>query len=214
MKFTIQRKQLKALSRFSATKDIRYYLCGIHIVQNARGTYLESTNGHMLGRLLIDQTPVDGQYSVIIPNDALKILAATGKKGNEILHFTVDGIKITVIQPDNTTMQFLALEGNFPDTDRIIPMMVKDDEIKPSTYNITYLMAFYEANSDLRGSKSNYCNVSIKQRGSSSGLVSIGADFPFIGIIMPMRDGDFANVPQWCYLPKIKPVEAETTMTE
>lgn len=57
MKFSIQRKQLKALSRFSATKDIRYYLCGIHVVQNARGTYLESTNGHILGRLLIDETP-------------------------------------------------------------------------------------------------------------------------------------------------------------
>jgi len=210
MKFKIQRKQLKALSRFSAIKDIRYYLQGIHVVQNNRGTYLEATNGHVLGRLLIDQTPVDGEDSVIIPNDALKILAATGKKGNEILHFTVDGIKITVIEPDNSTRVFSAVEGCFPDTDRIIPLMVKDDDIKPSSYNITYLMAFYDADSDLKGSKSNNCNVSIKQRGTDSGIVSIGADSHFVGIIMPMRDGDYARVPEWCYLPTVKPVETET----
>jgi len=110
MKFSIQRKQLKALSRFSAIKDVRYYLCGIHVVQNNRGTYLESTNGHILGRLLIDETPVNGENSVIIPNDALKTLFGTAKQGNETLHFTVDGIKITVIQPDNSTMQFSAFD--------------------------------------------------------------------------------------------------------
>jgi len=207
MKFTIQRKQLKALSRFSAIKDIRYYLQGIHVVQNNRGTYLEATNGHILGRLLIDNQPFENQSKIIIPLDAVKTLAATGKKGNEILHFTIEGQKITVIEPDNSTRVFSATEGCFPDTDRIIPMMVKDEDIKPSSYNITYLMAFYDADTDLRGSKSNNCNVSIKQRGNDSGIVQIGSDLQFVGIIMPMRDGDFARVPEWCYTASVKPVE-------
>jgi len=30
---------------------------------------------------------------------------------------------------------------------------------------------------------------------------------------MPMRDGDYARVPEWCYLPTVKPVEAETPVT-
>jgi DNA polymerase III sliding clamp (beta) subunit (PCNA family) len=212
MKFTIQRKQLKALSRFSAIKDIRYYLQGIHVVQNNRGTYLESTNGHILGRLLIDNQPFENQSKVIIPLDAVKTLAATGKKGNEILHFTVEGQKITVIEPDNSTRVFSATEGCFPDTDRIIPMMVKDEDIKPSSYNITYLMAFYDADTDLRGNKANNCNVSIKQRGNDSGIVQIGSDLQFVGIIMPMRDGDFARVPDWCYLPTVKPIEQTETI--
>ena len=78
MKFSVMRKELKALNRFSSTKDIRYYLCGIHIVQNNRGTYLESTNGHIMGRLLIDNTPMP-QSSVLIGNDALKALIGTAK---------------------------------------------------------------------------------------------------------------------------------------
>ena len=210
MKFTVLRKQLKALSRFSAIKDIRYYLQGIHVVQNNRGTYLESTNGHILGRLLIDSDYVENNSKVIIPLDAVKALSATGKKGNEILHFTVDGQKITVIEPDNSTRVFSATEGFFPDTDRIIPLMVKEEDIKPSSYNISYLMAFYDADTDLRGSKANNCNVSVKQRGNDSGIVSIGADLQFVGIIMPMRDGDYARVPEWCYLPSVKALETET----
>jgi DNA polymerase III sliding clamp (beta) subunit (PCNA family) len=179
-------------------------------VQNNRGTYLESTNGHILGRLLIDSDYVENHSKVIIPLDAVKALSATGKKGNEILHFTVEGQKITVIEPDNSTRVFSATDGCFPDTDRIIPMMVKEEDIKPSSYNISYLMAFYDADTDLRGSKANNCNVSVKQRGNDSGIVSIGADLQFVGIIMPMRDGDFAHVPQWCYLPTVKAVETET----
>ena len=210
MKFTVLRKQLKAMSRFSAIKDIRYYLQGIHVVQNNRGTYLESTNGHILGRLLIDSDYVENNSKVIIPLDAVKALSATGKKGNEILHFTVEGQKITVIEPDNSTRVFSATDGVFPDTDRIIPMMVKEEDIKPSSYNISYLMAFYDADTDLRGSKANNCNVSVKQRGNDSGIVSIGADLQFVGIIMPMRDGDYARVPEWCYLPSVKAVETET----
>ena len=210
MKFTVLRKQLKAMSRFSAIKDIRYYLQGIHVVQNNRGTYLESTNGHILGRLLIDSDYVENNSKVIIPLDAVKALSATGKKGNEILHFTVEGQKITVIEPDNSTRVFSATDGVFPDTDRIIPLMVKEEDIKPSSYNISYLMAFYDADTDLRGSKANSCNVSVKQRGNDSGIVSIGADLQFVGIIMPMRDGDYARVPEWCYLPTVKAVETET----
>lgn len=210
MKFTVLRKQLKAMSRFSAIKDIRYYLQGIHVVQNNRGTYLESTNGHILGRLLIDSDYVENNSKVIIPLDAVKALSATGKKGNEILHFTVEGQKITVIEPDNSTRVFSATDGCFPDTDRIIPLMVKEEDIKPSSYNISYLMAFYDADTDLRGIKANNCNVSVKQRGNDSGIVSIGADLQFVGIIMPMRDGDYARVPEWCYLSSVKAVDTET----
>ena len=59
MQFSILRKQLKAMSRLAATSDIRYYLNGLHVVQDNRGTYIEATNGHILGRLLIDATPAN-----------------------------------------------------------------------------------------------------------------------------------------------------------
>ena len=152
MQFTIQRKQLKAMSRIAATKDIRYYLNGLHVVQDNRGTYIEATNGHMLGRLLIDETPVANPGSVILPFESVKSLAATGKKGNESLCFTVDGVKITVINPDSTSMVFQRLEGMYPDCDRVVPTVTSDSGIEPSTYNPEYIQAFYDCAKDLGSS--------------------------------------------------------------
>jgi DNA polymerase III sliding clamp (beta) subunit (PCNA family) len=79
MKFSMLRKELKAVSRFATVKDIRHYLNGVHIVQNNRGTYLEATNGHMAARFLILDQPMPCA-SIILGNDAIKTLTAAGKK--------------------------------------------------------------------------------------------------------------------------------------
>jgi DNA polymerase III sliding clamp (beta) subunit (PCNA family) len=57
MQFTIQRKQLRAILNFAAVKDIRYYLNGLHVRQDHRGTILEATDGHALGMLRVDDSP-------------------------------------------------------------------------------------------------------------------------------------------------------------
>jgi DNA polymerase III sliding clamp (beta) subunit (PCNA family) len=203
MQFSILRKQLKAMSRLAATSDIRYYLNGLHVVQNNRGTYIEATNGHMLGRLLIDETPVSNPCSVILPLESVKSLAATGKKGKENLCFTVDGVKVSVITSTSETMIFQALEGTFPDCDRVVPTLTSDSGLEPSTYNPEYIQAFADCANDLRGHKANGITVQIKQRGNDSGIVNIDSDSLFIGIIMPMREHASVNVPTWCSRPKV-----------
>lgn len=200
MKFSILKKELKAVSRFAATKDIRYYLVGIHIVQNNRGTYLEATNGHMLGRLLVLDTPMP-ENSTILPLDAVKTLCGTAKNGDEWLHFEVDGVKISVIS-GNSTYTFQAVEGNFPDCDRVVPLVLKKENEAPSGFNPEYLMAFQQAASDIKNSRKGADpTISLVQRGNMSAIVNIGVD-NFIGVIMPMRDGIGASVPEWCYKPK------------
>ena len=198
MQFSILRKQLKAMSRLAATKDMRIYLNGLHVVQNNRGTYIEATNGHMLGRLLIDETPVANPCSVILPLESVKSLAATGKKGKENLCFTVDGVKVSVITSTSETMIFQALEGTFPDCDRVVPTLTSDSGLEPSTYNPEYIQAFADCANDLRGHKANGITVQIKQRGNDSGIVNIDSDSLFIGIIMPMREHNSVNIPAWC----------------
>ncbi len=201
MQFSILRKQLKAMSRIAATKDIRYYLNGLHVVQDNRGTYIEATNGHMLGRLLIDETPIANPCSVILPLDSVKTLSATGKKGNESLCFTVDGVKITVINPDSSSMVFQAVEGKFPDCDRVVPTVTSDGGMQTSTYNPEYIQAFYDCAKDL-GSSCKGVTVQIKQRGNDSGIVNIDSEPLFVGIIMPMREHNTVNEPTWCSRPK------------
>ena len=205
MQFSILRKELKAISRFSATKDIRYYICGVHVVQNNRGTYVEATNGHMLGRLLIDDAPKESAQ-VTIPNDAIKALSGTAKQGDEWLHFTIEGVKISVLSGNNT-YTFQALDGTFPDCDRVLPLVFKAEEIAPAAYNPEYLMAFQQASQDIKNTrKGANCTLSILQRGNLSGIVNIGVD-NFVGVVMPYRDGVGATVPSWCYQPTVKPSE-------
>ena len=208
MQFSILRKQLKAMSRLAATSDIRYYLNGLHVVQNNRGTYIEATNGHMLGRLLIDETPVANPCSVILPLDSVKTLSATGKKGGETVCFTVDGVKISAINPQGETMIFQAVEGKFPDCDRVVPTVTSDSGLEPSTYNPEYIQAFYDCANDLRGHKSTGISVQIKQRGNDSGIVNIDSDSLFVGIIMPIREHNTVNVPTWCSRPKTVTTES------
>ena len=210
MQFSILRKQLKGLGRLAATKDIRYYLNGLHVVQNNRGTYIEATNGHMLGRLLIDETPVATPGSVILPLESVKSLAATGKKGNESLCFTVDGVKVSVITATGETMIFQAVEGKFPDCDRVVPTVTSDSGLEPSTYDPVYIQAFYDCANDLRGHKSTGITVQIKQRGNDSGIVNIDSEPLFVGIIMPMREHASVNVPTWCSRPKTVTSETAT----
>jgi DNA polymerase III sliding clamp (beta) subunit (PCNA family) len=202
MQFSILRKQLKAMSRFAATSDIRYYLNGLHVVQDNRGTYIEATNGHMLGRLLIDETPIANPCSVILPLESVKSLAATGKKGKENLCFTVDGVKITVITAMSESMIFQALEGKFPDCDRVVPTLTSDGGMQTSTYNPEYIQAFADCANDLRGYKTSNITVQIKQRGNDSGIVNIDSEPLFVGIIMPMRETRDVSVPMWCSRPK------------
>jgi len=202
MQFSILRKQIKAMSRFAPKSDIRYYLNGLHVVQDNRGTYIEATNGHMLGRLLIDETPVANPCSVILPLESVKTLAATGKKGKETVCFTVDGVKISAVNPQGETMIFQAVEGKFPDCDRVVPKLTGDSGLEPSTYNPEYIQAFADCANDLRGHKTTGISVQIKQRGNDSGIVNIDSDSLFVGVIMPIREQNSVNVPTWCSRPK------------
>lgn len=208
MKFALKRKQLKAMSRFSATQDIRYYICGIHFVQNNRGTYLESTNGHCAARLLIDDQPMP-QASFILNNDAIKKLAATGKKGEEFLHFEVEGFSVQVIA-DNEKYTFQVVDGIFPDIDRVTPFVHKAEDEGFAGFNPEYVMAFQDAATDIKGTKKGAKPIpSILQRGDKPAIVNNGID-NFYGLLMPCRETVGASIPQWAY----KPAKAENTQSE
>ncbi len=57
MQFLMTKAQIKAMLVLAATKDIRYYLNGIHVSQDQRGTIIEATDGHVLGMLRIGEAP-------------------------------------------------------------------------------------------------------------------------------------------------------------
>jgi DNA polymerase-3 subunit beta len=208
MKFSIQRKSIRAMLHLAAKKDLRYYLQGINVVRDNRGTYLEATDGHVLGRLLIDGIKSDSKQNVVLPTDALTKLKGTKKQGEEWLHFDVNGLSVECIDSQSTT-RFSAHDARFPDTDRVIPLVFKDEDVKPATFNPDLLVRFVDLSEDLYGKRQI---PMILQRGTQSAIVSFPKfDDSFIGVIMPIREDGTATVPQWCYTPSVKPIETPET---
>lgn len=210
MKFTIRRKDIRGMLHLAAKKDIRYYLQGINVVRDFRGTYIEATDGHILGRLFVDGIQSDTPLNVVLPTEHLIKLKGTKKQGDDFLHFSVEGHAVECIS-DNQTVRFQAHDARFPDADRVIPMVFKDEDIKPATFNPDLLVRFVDMSEEIWGKRQI---PSLIQRGDQSILVSFPMmDDHFVGVMMPCRDGGMAKVPEWCYRSKTKPVESETTET-
>jgi len=208
MKFSIQRKHIRAMLHLAAKKDIRYYLQGINVVRDNRGTYIEATDGHVLGRLLIDGIRSDTKQNVVLPTEALSKLKGTKKQGEEWLSFSVEGFAVECIDSQSTT-RFSAHDARFPDTDRVIPMVFKAEDVLPATFNPDLLVRFMDVSEEHYGKRQI---PMVLQRGNQSSIVSFPQmDDAFIGVIMPTREYALAKVPEWCYLPSVKPVEATET---
>ena len=210
MKFTIKRRDIRGMLHLSAKKDIRYYLQGINVVRDFRGTYIEATDGHIAGRLFIDGIQSDTPINVVLPTEHLIKLKGTKKQGDDFLHFSVEGYSVECIS-DNQTVRFQAHEAKFPDIDRVIPLVFKDEDIKPSTFNPDLLVRFVDFSEEIWGKRQV---PSLLQRGEQSCFVSFPMmDDHFVGVMMPIRVEGMAKVPAWCYRSKTKPVEAETPVT-
>jgi len=208
MKFSIKRKDIRAMLHLAAKKDIRYYLQGINVVRDNRGTYLEATDGHIMGRLLTDGIKSETKQNVVLPTEALIKLKGTKKQSEEWLSFTVDGLAVECIS-DDSTVRFSAHDARFPDIDRIIPMVIKSEDIQPATFNPDLLSRFVDVSEELYGKRQI---PMILQRGSQSALVSFPQmDDAFIGVMMPCREYATAKVPDWCYIPSVAPVEQTET---
>lgn len=203
MKFSIQCKHIRAMLHLAAKKDIRYYLQGVNVVRDNRGTYLEATDGHILGRLSIDGIRSDIKQNVVLPTDQLIKLKGTKKTSDEWLHFSVDGLAVECICGEST-MRFSAHDARFPDADRVIPLVFKEEDIKPATFNPDLLSRFVDFSEEIYGKRQI---PQLLQRGTNSIIVSFSLDDNFVGVMMPMRAECTAKVPDWCYTPSVKPVE-------
>lgn len=208
MKFYLKRKDIRGMLHLAAKKDIRYYLQGINVVRDNRGTYIEATDGHILGRLFIDSNKSDTKQNVVLPTEALQKLKGTKKTGDEWLSFSVEGLAVECIDSQSTT-RFSACDARFPDADRVIPMDIKQEDIKPSTFNPDLVSRFVDVSEEIYGKRQI---PQILQRGDKSALVGFPQmDDHFIGVLMPCREYGKPEVPLWCLLPSTKPVETTET---
>ena len=208
MQFTIQRKQLRAILNFAAVKDIRYYLNGLHVRQDHRGTILEATDGHALGMLRIDDSPKP-VASCIMRTENVKPLLGLRKAGEAEISFHVDSDGTVTASCCGLVTSFKREDATFPDTQRVTPKESPEDG--PAQFDVNLLAKFAQCAIDLEVSKKGY--FGLRHRGANNcGLVDIGLD-TFAGVVMPMRHETPAGIPPaWVHKPvidvKLEPVTA------
>ena len=182
----IGRAELKAVSRFMAMNDTRYYLNGVLLESSSKHTRVAATNGHaMLIARYVGEGTNDGNFKGIVPDTAIKTVNAwKGKKMDHvpvIFTFPSDPCagECRAQWLDNICV-FRCIDGKFPDYSKVIPKGMSQE---PTTYDAKYLMSCSNASQDLGGSE----YFAFRQHGVSGAGVAVFNDDCF-ALVMPVRE--------------------------
>jgi DNA polymerase-3 subunit beta len=197
IKITLDRPALRAVSRFAAKKDIRFYLVGIRIESSPLQTRMIGCDGHTLAVHRADaKGDNQGAWEGIIPLDAVNTLLKM-----KPVHKSLKDEPITLTVSDEgeiradwcgQSINFRPVDGIYPDYKRAIPRIVSGEA---AWYQPEYVQRIEDAAEDLGLSKS----YSFRFNGRGSSLATIGNDM--IVVIMPMRDMVTADTigTEWVY---------------
>ena len=181
MRITIDRNALKAVSRFAAVKDIRYYLQGVLIESTPLQTRLAATDGHTLAVHRADaKDDNEGSWTGILPLDAVTTLLKM-----KASHKTLKDAPIyaTILESGEIRCDWIgqsiicrAVDGKFPDYRRVIPSTLDG---QPAWINPDYLTRIVDAAKDVNA------GFTFGFGGTGSSLAQIGQDM--VAVVMPMR---------------------------
>jgi hypothetical protein len=194
---TLTRGTIRALLTIADTDGIRYpAYAAAHVRTDARGTIVESTDGHAMIRVRV--SPVSAPMtSTIIPRALLEGAAGKGKKTlTDVVQVDIasDGT-ITLTEPDGTVRTGKAVDGQYPDTDKVTPLPAIT-AIEPAQFNPA-LLARVHAALQLLGAHDD--DIQVRQHGAKPTLVTALAVPDALAVIMPWRQPD-AVLPSWATL--------------
>lgn len=175
---------LKAAVPFMAVKDVRFYLCGLHV----RADRVEATNGHVAFVHKID-TPDAGMSDTIIPLDVVKAAAkAKLPRGVNAWELSVTGSgperTCTLSAFGVASLMFRPIDGVFPDVSRVLPVTVSGE---PACFDADYLGAVKHAAVTLGITLGNKYGARMAYNGENGPSVALIDDRTFC-LVMPLRD--------------------------
>jgi hypothetical protein len=169
---------LKAAA-FAVSKDeTRYYLKGVAVQADAKGSYLIATDGHRLLAFCQSRECYGGEpVSIIIPADIIAGIKLN--KHIEIAELTQESATHWRLDYVGASVIFAPIDGTFPDWRLLIP---KETDGKPAQYNPAYVGDFAKATKALGQGQ-----PVIAYNGDGPALVTFGDDVDGFGVLMPMR---------------------------
>jgi DNA polymerase-3 subunit beta len=226
MKITFSKTHLKAVSRYMAKNDIRYYLKGVYVEASPQETRLVATDGYAMG-ILREQKAGDDMNDLsaiagfVIPDTAVKAMLAW-KNGSKV--FT----DITVIVPDdyatNASAEFRAdfagnvlvfkrIDGKFPDYQRVVPKTVSGIA---GQYHPHLLAIAQDAGEDIFG-KGKSPSIPVTLHNGEGACIQIITPY-FFAVVMPFRTNakpEMVSDTAWAHVPVAMPAaDAETVPAE
>lgn len=198
-KLSIQPEVLRAVGRFMAKQDIRYYLNGLHVEKYERVAYLVACDGSALAIARIepaDGTMFEGTGSAIIPRELVEKLKPGRHNFAVILEVGETGpdgkapCSIADLSKGVTTAGE-TIDGKFPDWRRVIPNKVDGT---PAQFNPEYLKRAADAAKDL-GSKLGA--FALGYNGNGAALVRFNSGHEVLAVIMPWREDSPEAPPAW-----------------
>lgn len=189
---TLQSSQLKAAMHCAASKDVRFYLCGVLLECCANGdVHIVSIDGSVLFAGLIaapdvawGENPQRGPWRMILPRDAVAsaIKSPLGKKNMVHLAALPDGRYML-----NDTV-FTPIDGTFPDWRRVCPShtaLAQRGE-KPAQLNPDLLVKCADALREWFGVKNGRAPFYLSMHAQHAAVMS-GTDCTAFAVCMPTR---------------------------
>lgn len=184
LEINLEKSTIKALLRFAAVRDVRYYLNGIALETGPKGARLIATDGHRMALARVDGVfPSTGEQSIIIPRAMLEKIKIS-KKLISFVRLSVSGDAapyLLRLDVDGEIREKRAIDGKFPDWQRCFPMEFSG---QPANLNPLYIGEAGAAALDLGDTNPL---IAINYNGTGAALIEYPNYPDFTAIIMPMR---------------------------
>ena len=201
-KLRLSAKLVALVTPFMATKDIRYYLCGINIRPHpAGGAAICATNGHILGAVYDPDAICEHEVTLRMHPNTVAAMKVRGDGARELVirHGRVavmDGTTEIALQPGDPVIdgKYPQYQNVIPDPKLLHPGLIGQFNAK----NIALLHGVVKiAGSKMSRDESAHF-YTLNGNPNSSAVALIAAEPNFIAVIMPMRSDVLSTVPEWC----------------
>lgn len=207
LQITLPIKNVKAVSRAMAVKDVRYYLNGMLIEHNGKETRLVATDGHRIHAVLYRHE--DGELceptEFIIPDTLVKTIinVKTGKKTNNMVTLSIADGKVSALLPDGTESVSKLVDATYPDYRRVIPESCTGEH---APLNPDYIIDAFDSARDHIDTRSR--TFAFLHNGKGAAILAVG---DFLAGVMPYECGASpAPNPHW-KTPMEAPAKTEST---
>jgi len=100
--------------------ESRPILTGVHFVLEQNKLLAVATDSHRLSQRIIDVEPTDQQFDIVIPGKSLTELSRSFKDEEQMVEISIMENQV-LFKTENMQFYSRLLEGNYPDTNRLIP---------------------------------------------------------------------------------------------